>query len=711
MPLSPLRNDLKLLPGPRLSDGSPAWTLHDPVCSRFFRIGRTEFEILARWRLGDADSIVSAVNRETTLQITPADVQALQHFFLVNSLLEPRGDAVLKHLKSVSNSRMTRQSRSFFKWLLLHYLFIRIPLLQPDRFLEATLPAARLLVSRPFLYFLGFIACLSFFLILRQWEAFLHTFLYFFSLKGLIFYALSLFVVKLVHELGHAYTAKAYGLKVPTMGLAFLVLWPLLYTDNSEAWKLTSRKARMNIVAAGTLAELGLAVLAAFLWIFLPDGPLRSACFLITTATCFRSFIINLNPFMRFDGYYLLSDFLDVPNLQTRAFALGKEFMRKILLGLNSPKTEAFSERKKNMLIVFAYLTWLYRLVLFTAIALMVYHLFFKALGMFLFAVEMFWFVLLPICREIYQWWENRREIGCNGHVMLTLTLAICLIVFLIVPTRTVSHVPAVLKCRSFSRIYPPFPARVKTVAVKNGQNVAAGELLFILESPLLEFKEKQAETQVRISEELLRRGFSRTDLLEQHQVIQQKLSEAMTEWQGCREQKAQLRITAPAQGRITDMPDSISAGVWVGKSQLLTVLADPGSQIIEGCMDETLLNHIHVGDAGLFYMENRDMPPVCCTVREIAPTGSRILASPYLASVYGGGIAAKMENRNTPVSPQSLYRVILTPDRQVLGNSEMFQIIRGSVRVAADRGGKSQSLLYRCWLHILAVLIRESSF
>jgi len=712
MPISPLRNDLKLLPGPRLADGSPAWTLHDPVCNRFYRIGRTEFEMLARWQLGDADRIISAVNRETTLEITSADIQALQQFFLANSLLEPRGETVLKALKA----KMTRQSQGFLsdfrlKWLLLHYLFIRIPLFHPDRFLDITFPAVRMLVSRAFLYFLGFIACLSFFLILRQWETFLYTFLYFFSVKGFIFYSLSLFIVKLVHELGHAYTAKAYGLKVPTMGLAFLVLWPLLYTDNSDAWKLASRKERMNIVAAGTLAELGLAVFAAFFWVFLPDGPLRSACFLSATAIWFRSFVINLNPFMRFDGYYLLSDFLDVPNLQSRAFALGKQHLRKILLGLKSPNPERFSEMKKNMLILYAYSTWLYRLILFTAIALMVYHLFFKALGMFLFATEIIWFVLFPICREMSKWWENRREIGYNGHIAITLALAICLIVFFIVPTRSVIYIPAVLKCGNFSRIYPPFPAQVKSVAVKNGQHVKTGDLLFILESPLLAFREKQAETQVRILEELLARGFSRTDLLEEHQVILQRLSEAMTELQGCREQKAQLQITAPTRGRITDMPDSIVSGVWAGKSQLLAILADPDSQIVEGYIDETSLNDINIADAGHFYMENRDMRPVNCMVREIDPTGSRTLASPYLASIYGGEIPVKAENRNTLASPQSLYRVILTPERQILGDREIFQIVRGTVRIAARSEGKAQSLLYRCWLRIFAVLIRESSF
>jgi len=156
-------------------------------------------------------------------------------------------------------------------------------------------------------------------------------------MKGVFLYALTLFFVKMLHELGHAYTARHYGLRVPTMGLAFLIFWPMFYTDNSDAWKLRKRTSRMAIAGAGTLVELGLAVPATFLWSFLPDGPLRSACFLIAATTWISSLLINLNPFLRFDGYYLLSDFLNVPNLQARAFALGKWHLRRFLAGIESP--------------------------------------------------------------------------------------------------------------------------------------------------------------------------------------------------------------------------------------------------------------------------------------------------------------------------------------------------------------------------------------
>ena len=145
---------------------------------------------------------------------------------------------------------------------------------------------------------------------MRNWDVFQSTFIYFFSTEGLFLFLLAVFLAKIVHELGHAYTAKLYGLRVPTMGIAFLVLWPVLYTDTSDAWKLPNRRQRLSIAAAGMLAEIGLAGIATLLWSFLPDGPIRSALFMVATTTWIITLLINSNPFLRFDVYFFLSDFL-----------------------------------------------------------------------------------------------------------------------------------------------------------------------------------------------------------------------------------------------------------------------------------------------------------------------------------------------------------------------------------------------------------------
>jgi len=422
---------------------------------------------------------------------------------------------------------------------------------------------------------------------------------------------------------------------------------------------------------------------------------------------------MNLSPFMRFDGYYLLSDFLDIPNLQDRAFALGKWYLRKILLGISVPSPEKFSEQRRRFLILFAYATWTYRLILFTAIAVMVYHLFFKTLGLFLFAVEIGWFVIFPVYRELKVWWRSRESLGCNGNIIISLLLLLSFILILILPWKTADFIPAILKSGTCTRIYPPYSAYIQDMPIKNGEYVKAGDLLFELSSPQLEFKEKQAEMRISILNEQLKQFLSNVEQTDQVQVIQQQLAEALTQLQGYRIQKRQLRITAPSDGIIMDIADGLVPGIWVNKKQLLSLMIDRKRRIIEGYLAEDMLENVSVGNTARFYMESGDNNAVSCIVHEIDPTGSNTLKEPYLASEYGGdlpvrygvkGNPAIRENTAPLISHKSLYRIILIPESFP---DLPYQIVRGAVRI----NGKPQSLIHQAWLRITAVLIRESGF
>jgi putative peptide zinc metalloprotease protein len=238
----------------------------------------------------------------------------------------------------VAQGAMRRLSAA--QWLLKNYLFLRVRLLDPDRFLAACLPYVRWMYSPHFVAALAGLAGLGFYLIGLQWEAYTHSFLHLFSLVGALQVGAALAFAKAVHEFGHGLTAKRFGCRVPGMGAALLVLWPMLWTDCTDAWRLVDRRQRLLIDAAGVLAEIVLAVVASLAWSMLGDGPARSAAFLLSGSTWLVALAINANPLMRFDGYYLLSDWLDEPNLQERSFALCRWRVREALFGLGDPPPE-----------------------------------------------------------------------------------------------------------------------------------------------------------------------------------------------------------------------------------------------------------------------------------------------------------------------------------------------------------------------------------
>lgn len=690
---APLRDDLKLISGPATPGGAPTWTLQDPVRQAFFRIGRREFEILQRWDRSP-EEIVGAVHRETTVRVDSADIEALRQFLAVNGLLSPANPAARGMLLRKATSPRGSRIQRFF----LGYLFFRIPLARPDAFLTRTLPLVRQGARLFRVLMLPLLVC-ALVVLLRRWSEFVHTFTYFFSPGGIVMYAVAIFGAKVAHELGHAYAAKHFGLKVPTLGVAFMFFWPILYTDNTDAWRLRSRKTRMAIVAAGILVELAIAILATLLWAISPQGTFGSVCFILASVTWITSLGINLMPFMRYDGYYFLSDWLDIPNLHQRAFALGRWQLHRLLFGAGDPPPEPFDPGRRRLLILFAYVTWLYRLLLFTGLALMVYHLLFKALGIVMFGVELFWFIGRPVAREVRTW---PRMAGEAGRIRQGLLFLICLVLlsWLALPVESHIRVPAVLKPGTGNYLYAPVAARIRTLHLENGAEVTAGTVLVELDSPDLDHAIDLAESQERLLETRLKRESGDSALLEQHQVLSRQLAEIRTALSGYEKQKEQLVIKAATDGIISDMAEGLQPGRWVNPGEALALLVDCETPYVEGFVPEALLGRIQVGAGGRFYPEVPEGIPSVGKLTKIDTSATRRLASPYLASVYGGALPVARDVDGLSLR-ESLFRVRMTPD----GGDADFQVIPGTLRIRAE----SRSRIVGVWHRLMALVIRES--
>ncbi|CAK0760967.1 putative peptide zinc metalloprotease protein [Azospirillaceae bacterium] len=184
-----------------------------------------------RWKLGSASKLLAAIATETTLETGFDELTALVQFLTRSGLLRADQPAAAQALLAESAA----MKLSWLRWLLHHYLFVRIPIVRPDAFLTATLYAVRRLVQSGVISLIILLGGVGVLLALRQWDAFLYTFHHFFSPEGMLAFAIALSLVKVAHELGHAYTAKYFGCRIPTMGIALLVMCPVLYTDVSDS--------------------------------------------------------------------------------------------------------------------------------------------------------------------------------------------------------------------------------------------------------------------------------------------------------------------------------------------------------------------------------------------------------------------------------------------------------------------------------------------
>ncbi|MCA6966039.1 HlyD family efflux transporter periplasmic adaptor subunit [Pectobacterium carotovorum] len=699
--LSPLRDELILHAGPANRDGSPSWTLEDPLRGLYFRIGWAEMAMLSRWSMGNAAQIVAEVNQTSALTLDDSDVQYFNRFLQANSLTRVSGDEAMAQF-----ARQVEQSRvSIWRKLLKNYLFFRIPLWHPDRFLGATLPWVEPFFSRTFLKLTLLVAVLGLFLAGRQWETFKHTFLHFFTLEGAALAGLTLCFTKILHEFGHAYTCKRFGARVATMGVAFLVMMPVLYTDTSGSWKLTRRRQRMAIGAAGMMTELVLAAWATLAWSFLPDGMLRSAAFMLATTTWIMTLAINLSPLMRFDGYFLLSDGLQMPNLQNRGFAIGRWQMREWLFGLGDASPEHFPRWLQRTLVGYAFAVWIYRFFLFTGIAILVYHMTFKLLGMLLFAIEIGYFVVMPVVNEVREWSKRRKDYRMNRNMTTTLTVSAVVLLLLMIPWQRGVYAPALLRAEQQSSLYMPVPAMIQRIDVQVGQPVNAGQTLFTLSSDALAHERQQLERQIATLNWQSTFQVFNKEAAGDHQRVKQEHEAALQKLQVLQRQSEQLTVRAPIDGVVADMATPLETGEWLGQGEWLAVVTKPTGGLVEAFVSEKDWQRLRTGAKGTFYLQDVSRSSLPLTIVEIASTATRDLnAAPELASIYGGDIATLSDAQRKLHPEQAVYRVLLSlPDDY----RAQPQVLRGTVVM----DGEAQSLLIRGWKVVSAVLIRELSF
>ncbi|MGC0153114.1 HlyD family efflux transporter periplasmic adaptor subunit [Chromobacterium vaccinii] len=692
--LPPLRQELTLHAGPAQADGSPSWMLHDPAANRFYQLGWAGFELLSRWRLGDAEALLAAVNAETTLRLGRDDLDQLLLFLRQHQLLLVVDSEWLWRMREAGRP-------SHAMWLLKNYLFFRIPLLRPEAWLNRLLPWLAPLFRPGFWWVMAGVALLGLALASRRWDAFTHTFSGYGGWGAALGIAASLSLAKMLHELGHALTARHFGCRVPAMGVAFLVMVPVLYTDTSDAWKLASRRQRLLIGAAGMLAELTLAAWATLAWCFLPDGPLRAGAFLLATTTWLATLAINSSPFMRFDGYFLLADWLGVPNLHARAFALARWRLRRWLLGLDDAVPEPFPPARRRGLILFAWATWLYRLVLFTSIALLVYHLFFKALGLLLLMVELGWFVVRPIVAELAVWWRRRADLRWRAETRRSAALLALLALFLALPWQTQVSSPAVMGAAQSQGLYAPEPAEVAQVSVRDGQRVAAGQLLARLASPELELQLAEARAIERsLAWQVAQQPFN-GELQRQGPALRQQWQAARQQVDGLSRQMDRLSLVAPFAGRAADVSDALRPGTAVTQGERLLQIVGPAGMRGEAYVDEDGLAGLRRGGGAVFVPDSGETWAISCRLGPIDRLNQATLEQPLLASVYGGPIPVEQRERGL-VPLGAVFRVRL---EQCGPRTAPLREMPGRARLSGER----HSLLQLGWRRLAAAVEREA--
>jgi putative peptide zinc metalloprotease protein len=447
--------------------------------------------------------------------------------------------------------------------------------------------------------------------------------------------------------------------------------------------------------------ELAIALVCIFLWTLAPPGALRGALFFLSTTSLLLTFSINASPFMRFDGYFLVSDALDFPNLHERSGALARWWMRKQLWGIDVPAPEQFNRGHTAFLIAFAYLTWAYRAAVFLAIALLVYLAFFKVLGILLMMVELGWFIARPVMNEAREVWKARAKAQPRwGRLLLVLALIGGMLTLLAWSSE--SRAPAVLLAAEESRLYPPSPAQVLAVHVERQRMVKAGDVLVELQAPDLVYRGRANTVRIeRIQAELTRVASSDRNR-ERALVLQEELAQAVSEQRAIEEELARVTMRAAHAGRVVDLAPDLAPGRWVHPRRMIGRVVDAHRSQVRAWVSESQVRRLSPGDEITFIPNGLESPRVRGKVVRIDSTGSRQLPHALLDVRHGGDLGAAQNARGEWLLKETLYQIDLE-----LSQAAPARVQAGRVVVPT---GPLDSLA-AATRHAVQVLVRESGF
>ena len=695
-----LRDDLEILRTNSREDGSPAWMIYDALRNKYFTLGLTAFKLIKHWVAGqDIVNFEKKVKQEG-LDVSKDEIVQFIGFLQSNNLIIQPGDKGVMNLMQQKNA--TKQA--WWMYVIHHYLFFKFPLFKPDAWLDRTLKYVKFFASKRFRYITYVLGLIGLMVVVNQFEQFLTTFTYFFSTEGFFYYLITLVFIKSLHELGHAYVAKHYGCQVPSIGIAFLVMFPFLYTDTSDAWRLRDHRERLFINFAGILTEFHIAILSIFLWAVLPEGVLKSAAYFLATTSLISSITINVSPFMRFDGYYIFSDWLKVENLHPRSFALAKWWLREFLFGLNVPAPEILNPARRNALIIFAFFTWTYRFFLFLGIAFLVYHFAFKLLGILLFIIEIYWFILKPIITEVKQWWSIRKIIQFNQKVLRTMIFLGLGLFLLIFPWKSSLKIPAVYEVENYTKIFSPYDGRIEKIFVKKNEMVKKGQILIQLYSSKLEEEIVTTTRKITLAKREIGTLSQSAGNLDKYLTLSQRLVSLQTELLGLKTSQSKLVLRSPIAGQVKDF-EQLSVKQWVNHTTPLMMIVNYDQGRVRGLINDSQIKRFQTNVSAKFIPNDGQHDSVKLMSKHIDLSAVQTLPYLALSSNHGGPIGirnlTKGQFKERPEESYYLteFKVLNTPQTKIE--------IPGYVFLS----GSYYSPLVELVKNTIAILRRESGF
>lgn len=550
-------------------EGSPCFVVKDPLSLTYFRFRPVEIGILERLNghrslLEIQEALVAdGIDRDSVPDAASIEafVLRLAAEGLIVSASIGRGKTLLHQQRQMA----ARQSG----WSFAKLLYLKFPGIDPSPLLDRLLPLARPLFTPFAMLVAGILVFVSTVIAVVEAERILsgveqQAFEAFFTPGNIIVLWLVLGLTKVCHELGHALTCRHFGGECHDMGFLLLVFSPALYCNTSDAWTLSNKWHRIAISGAGIVVELVIASIATLVWYSTSPGLLHNVAFSTMFICSVSTLLINGNPLMRYDGYYILCDLLQIPNLRQRAAFVLQRMIGQTVFGMKTSSGNSLPAQHRLLFCCYAIGATVYRWLVCGLILWFLYNVLrpygLGSISLLLAAAAAVSLIVQPLYSFL------RLAIHClhaavglprvRAAVGMLLLLAVpATLLLLPLPVSVVGSLT--LGGQQRFPIVMESSGRLKSVYVKSGQLIKEGELLAEFENPQLEDQILQLQAEVDQLAVRAEKHWATGNTAERH-AAGELLATRQKQLHKLQQLAAGLKIRAPTAGRLVLSPRTI---------------------------------------------------------------------------------------------------------------------------------------------------------
>ncbi|BBO82879.1 hypothetical protein DSCO28_34450 [Desulfosarcina ovata subsp. sediminis] len=660
------------------------YILTDPYTQRYFQISKDTYAFLMRltpqrsvdeiWcRLID-EHPEQAPGQEDVVHI----LSQLHQANLLYSLSLPDGGGIFE--------RERRMRRRELWGKLMAFLFVRIPLWNPNALLNRIRPLARFFFSMPVALLWVAVISLATMAVVENSAVLYKQSQGVLALANLPWLYLCIAGLKILHEMAHSLACKRYGGDVHTLGIMFLVFVPLPYMDATSSWSFRERRQRILVSSAGMIVELFLAALAALIWCRTGAGLVHSLAFNVMVVGSVSSLLFNGNPLLRYDAYFILSDLVDIPNLSQKSSRQLRYLAERYLMGSKKAVSPATGGSQAAWLTVYGILATWYRFFITLMIILIMLDQFF-AVSVILIAMCICIWIIRPAWRLLEYLLSPHIHPHRRQAVTVALSLTLTAVVLItMVPFPYGIKAPGVIEVVEYHPVMTPVAGFMRRIWVQPGQSVRTGQVIVELENHDLETDLTLTRKMMMEYKLILRRAL--WDSPADREPVEQQLKMLNERLANLEQLREKLIIRAEADGIWVAPPLNEKRDNWFPRGELIGQLVGPEVFRFTAVVSQEQADELFRGTPQAIALRLTGQADQCLDLPvkalTLIPFRQERLASAALGWAGGGAIATLGSDESGELAAEGFFEVRANLPRSAsAGQLRLMHGLSGNLRIA----------------------------